>query len=564
MAGTSRRRTRAVAAAVAGTALGVGAALVAPRPTTAQAPDPLSPLVRQLCDYAWVAAVCDPVGYGDPQYVTGTDPSPGRPFTQLVGVVHEHSSYSDGYPGSRPADYWEAARTGHNLSREGVDTGVIVDFLYGSEHSENEKLPITTSADCIAITGLDSLLAPLACSALDQPDHYAKWAETLQQAVDATDFDAASGSYTGFTAVRGFEYTNDVWNHLGVYFSRNVVNAKIDGAYLDPSIFYAWLREPVDAGGGSDALVVFNHPGGDPALTPFDGGAVHNELLSELLGGGNWNQYAHVPDLDPQVAGMEVNGGDDLSWYVRALTNGWHLGPIAAEDEHGQEWSSSADGKTLVLMRGRSPRDHYFALQQHRSVAIDASLVDGTPGQRAVVPTILFWADGASVDDPSATVLGGTSTSGGDHRLGFTATGLPPGSPIVLVGSAAAAPQALGVADAAGSFGAAIDTGSPTVGEDWWFVVVCPPGTTDCGVGQDYSAVTAPIWFTQAGGIPVSATTAGAGAPPTAEAARAGRGPSLPATGGAAGWLPWAAAAAGLVLLRLRHAAGHHEGGERP
>ena len=35
--------------------------------------------------------------------------------------------------------------------------------------------------------------------------------------------------------MRGFEWTNDYYNHLGVYFSRNVVNAKIDGSYLDMS-----------------------------------------------------------------------------------------------------------------------------------------------------------------------------------------------------------------------------------------------------------------------------------------------------------------------------------------
>lgn len=549
--------------------------MAAPRPASSSAAAPADPVtdaatavVRQLCDFEWIDAVCAGAAYPEPQYRSTDDPTPGVPFQQLVGVVHEHSAYSDGYPGTRPADYWEAARTGHDLTRDGADVGVIVDFLYSSEHSENEKLPITTSADCIdpngipdALAALDlaGILPPLACSAVGEPDHYRKWAETLAQAVAATDFDPALG-YTGFTALRGFEYTNDVWNHLGVYFSRNVVNAKIDGAYLDPELFYAWLREPVEEGGGADALVVFNHPGGDPALSPFDGGQVHNQLLSVLLGGGNWRQYAYVPDVDDRVAGMEVNGGDDLGWYLTALRNGWHLGPLANEDEHGLEWSSSLQGKTLILLHGRSPRDHYFALSQHRTVAIAESLVGGLPGQHAVVPTILWWADGASVDDPAATVLGGTDTDGGDHVLSFSAAGLPAGSPVVLVGNALAAPQQLGVAGPDGAFGAAVDAASPPSGEDWWFVVVCPPGTADCGAGEEYSAVTAPIWFTQAGGLPTPAVatpapvTSGDAGVAVPGGATGTRGATLPATGWAAGWLPWALAASAVAVRRLRRA----------
>ncbi len=50
---------------------------------------------------------------------------------------------------------------------------------------------------------------------------------------------------------------------------------------------------------------------------------------------------------------------------------------MAAEDEHQREWSTTDDGKTLVLTRGRSPRDYYFAFQHHRMVRLGADLVDG-------------------------------------------------------------------------------------------------------------------------------------------------------------------------------------------
>ena len=285
-----------------------------------------------------------------------------------VGAVHEHSSYSDGDPTAVPRDYFDAARTGVN----GTGQGVVLDFLLSSEHSDNNSLPLTTNEACLPPGN------PLACSHVTDPDHLRKWASTLEQANEA--------SSDVFTALRGFEWTNDVYNHMNVYLSTNVVNVKVDGSYLSMDVMWDWLREPVARGGGADALVTFNHPGREPSLTPFDSGGPHSALLTTLAGGANWNDLAYVPDVDDNVAGMEVNGGDDIEYYVLALTNGWHIGAVAAEDEHGRNWSSSDQGKTLMLTRGRSPQDHYFALQHHRTVAVQDALIGGAPGDAGDVP----------------------------------------------------------------------------------------------------------------------------------------------------------------------------------
>jgi hypothetical protein len=486
-------------------AVAMAAALMAPAgaeeaPGLPDLQDPVVAALRQVCDLQWIDGVCEGVGYPEPQYRTNADPSPGSPLVLRIGAVHEHSGYSDGDPATRPSDYFAAAKTGHNVADAGGDTGVIIDFLLSSEHSENEKLPITTAAVCIDPSGipaglaaldLEEILPPIACSNVDQPSHYRKWAETLAQAADATEMTGTA--YTGFTGMRGFEYTNDIWNHLGVYFSRNVVNAKIDGSYLLPEAFWSWLREPAERGGGSDALVVFNHPGGVPNLTPFDDGAILGPVLS-LLFQGNWNDYAYVPDVDTRVAGMEVNGGDDLSWYVRALTNGWHIGPIAAEDEHQREWSTSNDGKTLMLTRGRSPRDYYWALQNHRTIAIGNDLVGGAPGTPATYPQIQFWADGASVNDPGAAPLGSRIVDAGAHTLSLEASGLIPGSKAVLV-RRTGAPIPLGTVGAGGTVTASQSVTAPLTGEGFWFVVICGPDSTSCGLDQRHDAVTAPIWL---------------------------------------------------------------------
>jgi hypothetical protein len=540
-------------------AVGVSLVLAAPSAEGQDPTDISTALLRQVCELQWIEGVCAATGYPEPQYRSTEDPSPGQPFALRIGAVHNHSGYSDGDPDTRPADYFRAAKEGHNTADGGGDTGVVLDFLLSSEHSDNEKLPVTTAEACIDPSGipdalaeldLEGILPPLKCSNLDQPDHYRKWSETLAQAIEATDV-SPEGVYDGFTAMRGFEWTNDYFNHMGVYFSRNVTNTKLDGSLLTMDVLWSWLREPAETGGGDDALVVFNHPGGWPALTPFDGDLPHNQLLNDTLGGANWNDLRYVPDVDERVVGIEVNGGDDLGWYVKALTRGWHLGPVAAEDEHQREWATSEDGKTLVLTRGRSPRDYYYALQHHRTVRLGADLVDGEPGSAAVFPSVLYWADAPDIQDPNAVPLGATITTGGTHTLHLAAAGLPAESPAVLL-SLGAPPMPFGETAADGSLHESVEVAAPDAGGRWWFAVVCPPGTQDCGVGEAYSAVTAPIWLTAASATaPVPAAPRSPAAPATPSA---GRGTErLPATGGAsgAGW-PAAIVLGALVLAAVR------------
>jgi ABC-2 type transport system ATP-binding protein len=473
-------------------------------------------VVRSVCDFIWLPGVCDAVAFSDPQYASFDDPNPDQPLFLAVGALHQHSGYSDGDPGSIPRDYYTAGRTGHNEHPDGSDSGVIIDFMISSEHSDNEKLPVTTSADCIGLlTGLADLADPsnlpgllgsllnpsgvvdlLQCSQVTETDHYHKWEATLRQAMEGTETEIVNGrvEYTGFTGLRGFEWTNDYYNHLNVYFSTNVVNAKVDGSYAGMDFMWRWLQKPVSSGGGADALVTFNHPGGLPKLTPFDGGLPHNELLQELLGGANWNDIAYVPEVDANVVGIEVNGGRHVPWYLLALYNGWHLGPVAAEDEHQRKWSSSQDGKTLMLTRGRSPRDYYFAMRNRRTIAITASLVQGQPGTRAQVPEILYWANGDSIQNGAP--LGSILSDRAQHTLHVSVDGLPNNARVVLVGSAEGqnAPIPLGTAQN-GRLQAQHVVAAPSSGEDWYFVFICPASESACGRNQNYLALTAPIWI---------------------------------------------------------------------
>jgi hypothetical protein len=430
--------------------------------------------LRQACDYQFLPG-CDLTAFERPGYAVDEDPSPGGAFAWKVGAVHEHSGYSDGDPGSVPRDYFTAARTGVN----GDGSGVTLDFLFSSEHSDNAQITPTTNANCL--TGPEALVE---CGHFTDNDFYWKWPSTLRQAVESTG--------DGFTAIRGFEWTNDLYNHMNVFFSTNFRNVKIDGSYLTMNRMWEWLQRPVEEGGGADGLVTFNHPGGDPKLSPVDGGLPHTQVLA-ATGISNWNDLAYVPAVDKRVVGMELNGGEDIEFYVKALTKGWHIGAVAAEDHHERNWASRDDHKTLILTKGITPQDYYWAFANRRTVAIQASLVEGVQGQRAVVPTIDFTADGTHVLGSIVDVPGP-----GAHSLRVDTTGLPAGSRVAIIGSAAgqSAPIQLGAADALGELSNEVSVTS--TGDDWYFAVVCPPaaaGAPACGTNQNYVAVTAPIWF---------------------------------------------------------------------
>ena len=168
--------------------------------------------------------------------------------------------------------------------------------------------------------------------------------------------------------------------------------------------------------------------------------------------------------LTRNVVGMEVNGGEDVEWFV------------------------------MVLTTGSTPCDRSWAVANRRLVAVHAELAGGAPGTPPLARPIDFTADGGK------HVLGSRVPIGkGKHSLAVAASGLPVGSRIALIGSSAgqAAPVQLGTVDADGTF--AGTHAVPGANPHWWFAVVCSPATlaTDaaCGTDQDYAAITAPIWF---------------------------------------------------------------------
>ena len=283
--------------------------------------------------------------------------APGQEAAGLhhfIGALHEHSGYSDGFPGSEPRDYFASAK------------GYGIDFLGSGEHSDNADVPIVASEWCIDELPVDPTMPDCAIADKDNPaDSFRKWDATLEQAAAATD-----ETFTGF---RGFEWTSDRFGHINVYMSRNDSNAKVDGGYAAMDAFWEWFTRDPAVGGGADGLATFNHPGA--------------KSLDDGDPGFNWNQFAYVPAADQRMIGLEVFNGDDefevkndRGYFTQALDAGWHVGAIGAEDKghdftdgDGQgddDWGGPAWPKTVVITEDNTEAEIREALVARRFYAV--------------------------------------------------------------------------------------------------------------------------------------------------------------------------------------------------
>ena len=299
-------------------------------------------------------------------------------YEHYIGALHEHSGYSDGWPGSRPADYFESAKS------------FGLDFLGSGEHSDSADLPMVVSEGCLS----DDLPRCAMADEQNPADSFRKWDATLEQARAASD-----ESFTGF---RGFEWTSDRFGHINVYFSEHDTNAKADGGYVAMETFWEWFTRPPILGGGADGLGTFNHP--------------DDKKLADQDPTVNWNDFAYVPAADARMVGLEVfNGDNDYAkegWYRRALDRGWHVGAIGAEDkghESTDRWGGPEWAKTVLIARDRSEaalreamfaRRFYAVLDNEIRIAMSAggrpmgSRVGAAPG--TTVPVTATVTGGAA------------------------------------------------------------------------------------------------------------------------------------------------------------------------
>ncbi len=374
-----------------------------------------------------------------------TAPAGAQVLTPYEGAVHEHTAYSDGEPGKRPADAFAAVRQRGST------------FMVSTEHSDTQYLPIVTNLKCLDPAVLLSCIGGDATRPLDA---LRKWQATAEQANAATT--------SSFVGIRGFEWTNDRHGHLNVLFSTHTTNAKIDGGYLTMDAFWSWFSRPVSLGGGADALATFNHPS-DRELSEFLPGGFLGFIPEIDMPGSNWDDFKHIPSADARMVGMELfNGGSDYGAandrhpagsYGRALDRGWHVGAIGAEDTHDTSWGLPSKRKTVILASALTRPALRSALEARRFYATRHAGVRMT-----------FTADGEQ--------MGARLTRAAGTPISFAADG-PAGSTVELVTSG-------GVQVAAGVAPLTV-TRAASASERWYFVRVR-------GADGQSLAYSSPIW----------------------------------------------------------------------
>ena len=158
--------------------------------------------------------------------------------TPLVGSLHEHSGYSDGWPGSRPATYY---RVGQAV-RARLHGRVGALRQRGSADRRERLLPRPHGRGAMRAR---------------RPGQPARLVPQVGRDARA----GARGHHSQLHCVPRIRVDVGPLRPHQRLLLRNDANAKGDGGYATMDAFYSWLTRGAALGGGADGLATFNHPG---------------------------------------------------------------------------------------------------------------------------------------------------------------------------------------------------------------------------------------------------------------------------------------------------------------
>lgn len=233
------------------------------------------------------------------------------------GNPHSHTSYSDGL--GVPAEAYDYA---YNRG---------LDFLVLTDHSnmlEGDKYDSGTK-EFTAEPG-------------------SEWMRTAETAQDFSD------NHQDFLALRGFEMTFPELGHLNVFNTDKYVEAQTMTTLPE---FYDWLAQQ------PGAIGEFAHPKWPET---------------------SFNSLAYSAEADRVINVIETaNGRMPYSYtrmeeyYYKALDQGWHVGAVNVQDNHGTNWGET-DNLTVVVADQLNEANFYKAYRQRRVYATESRTLELT------------------------------------------------------------------------------------------------------------------------------------------------------------------------------------------
>lgn len=217
-----------------------------------------------------------------------------------------------------------------------------------------------------------------------------------------SDFETTSAltqaaSDDGFVALCGFEYTNDKLfveeggstsgtGYLNVYGTDSFV----DGDKVDFPAFYDWLCSPENSG----VVACFDHP----KISDFDGFRIWNRAV---LGRVTMLEAINV-------------GNSYYDAWVKALSTGWLVAPVAGCDNHTLAAIGAWQARTGLAVTALTPEGVLEAMRERRTYAsLDSNLsllyyANNRPmGARLDRPTTIRFdviIDDPDTDDPAQRI----------------------------------------------------------------------------------------------------------------------------------------------------------------
>jgi len=157
-----------------------------------------------------------------------------------------------------------------------------------------------------------------------------------------------------FTALCGFEWTENVLGHVAVINSENYITT------ASPTNTFAGLCNWLN---NNECVAFFNHPGRNNSTgKEFDHFA--SIATDKIVGMELWNKTDRFP-VYYYTDGYYPNDGNK-SWYDEAIERGWKIGASGSEENHSGTWGTASNSKLAVLAPANNRVEIYNALKARR------------------------------------------------------------------------------------------------------------------------------------------------------------------------------------------------------